>query len=121
MTLTSNGGSMSVDKIVDIGENQAPVWFFDKAIVNILSLKDAIARYQDTYNREDMEFIIHHNVHGKLNILFKIHSSSFHCYDPSQEEFTFVNTVIENKRTFTKDRWQVQIKQENYTLVSRTH
>jgi hypothetical protein len=45
MTLTSNGGLMRVDMLADIGENQAPVWFSDKAIANILSLKDAIARY----------------------------------------------------------------------------
>ena len=64
MTPMSNGGSMSVDKIADIGENQSLVWFSEKAIANILSLKEAIARYQVTYNSEDMEFIIHRNKHG---------------------------------------------------------
>jgi hypothetical protein len=42
MTLTSNGGLMSVDKIADIRDGQPPVWFSQKAIANILSLKDAI-------------------------------------------------------------------------------
>ncbi len=45
MTLTSSGGSMSVDKIADIGDDQPPVWFSEKAIANILSLKDAINQY----------------------------------------------------------------------------
>ena len=42
--LKSNGGSMGVSKIADIGEDQS-VWFSDKAIANILSLIDAIAFY----------------------------------------------------------------------------
>jgi hypothetical protein len=45
MMLMINCGSMSVDKIADIGENQTPVWFSENAIANILSLKDSIARY----------------------------------------------------------------------------
>jgi len=45
MTLKSNGGSMSVSRIADIGEGQKLIWFSKKAITNILSLKDAIASY----------------------------------------------------------------------------
>ena len=42
--LKSNGGSMGVIKIADIGEDQS-VWFSEKAIANIFSLIDAIAFY----------------------------------------------------------------------------
>jgi hypothetical protein len=97
MTLTSNGGSMSMDKIADIGKNQPPVWFSDKAIANTLSLKDAIARYRVTYNSG-----IHQNERGLSNMPLKMHSSGLHYYNPSQEEFNFVNTVSENKGAFKK-------------------
>ena len=36
---------MSVEMIADIGEDQSSIWFSEKAIANILSLKDAIALY----------------------------------------------------------------------------
>jgi hypothetical protein len=42
--LKSNGGSMGVIKIADIGEDQS-VWFSEKAIANIFSLIYAIAFY----------------------------------------------------------------------------
>ena len=59
MTLKSNGGSMEVSKIADIGEDLHLIWFSEKAIANILSLKDAIALYQVTYNNSDTVFIVH--------------------------------------------------------------
>ena len=45
MTLKSNRGSMSVEKIADIGEVQSSILFSKKVIANILSLKDAITLY----------------------------------------------------------------------------
>ncbi len=66
---------MSADKIADIGDDQPPVWFYEKAIANILSLKDAINQYRVTYNSEDIEFIINCNKRGLPNMLFKMHSS----------------------------------------------
>jgi hypothetical protein len=104
MTLTSNGGLMSVNKIADIGNNKPPIWFSKNAIANILSLKDAIPRYRVTYDSNDMQFIIHCNERGLSNMLFKMHSSGLHYYDPLREEFTFVNTVSENKGAFTKQQ-----------------
>jgi hypothetical protein len=49
-----------------------------------------------------MEFVIHCNERGLPNMLFKMHSSGLHYFDPSQDEFTFVSTVSENKGAFTK-------------------
>jgi hypothetical protein len=54
------------------------------------------------YNSEDMEFVIHRNKCGLLNMLFKMHISGLHYFDPLQDEFTFINTVSENNGTFTK-------------------
>jgi hypothetical protein len=36
---------MSVKMIADIGEDQLSIWFSEKAIANILSLRDALALY----------------------------------------------------------------------------
>jgi hypothetical protein len=54
------------------------------------------------YYSEDMEFPIHRNEHGLPNMLFKMHSSGLHYFDPLQDELTFVNTVSENKSAFMK-------------------
>ena len=59
MTLKRNGGSMSVGMIADIGQDQLSIWFSEKAITNILSLKDAIALYQVTYDSNERQFIVH--------------------------------------------------------------
>lgn len=42
LTLQSNGGSMQINQVADIGTNQPPVWFLSKVITNILSLKEVI-------------------------------------------------------------------------------
>ena len=36
------------------------------------------------------------------NMIFKMHSSGLHFYDPRHEEFTFVVTVEDNLKLFTK-------------------
>ena len=102
MTLTGNGGLMCVNKVADIGNNKPPKWFSKNSITNILSLKDAITRYRVTYNSNDMQFIIHWDEQELSNMLFKMHSSGLHYYDPLREEFTFVNAVSDNMGAFTK-------------------
>ena len=92
---------MGVSKIADIGEDQS-VWFSKKAIANIFSLIDAIAFYQVTYNSNERQFIVHRSEHGNPEMLFKMHSSGLHYWDPINEDFSFINTVEENKGVFTK-------------------
>jgi hypothetical protein len=88
--------------VADIREDQASIWFSRKAIANILSLKDTIALYRVTYDSDDKQFIVHRSEHGKPNMLFKMHSSTLHYYDPFNEDFNFINTVDKNKAVFTK-------------------
>ena len=49
-----------------------------------------------------MEFIVYQNKHVKPDMLFKMHTSGLHYWDPSNENFNFINTVKENKAVFTK-------------------
>ena len=70
MLLKNNRGYMSKVMIADIWEDQALIWFSKKAIANILSLKDAIALYQVTYDSNDKQFIFHWSEHDKSDMLF---------------------------------------------------
>ena len=75
MMLMSNDDLLSMEKIVDIGKDQPLVWFSEKEVANILSPKDAIDQCIVMYNSEDMEFVIHWDSRGLLNMIFKMHSS----------------------------------------------
>ena len=92
---------MGVNKIADIGEDQS-VWFSNDVIANILSLIDAIALYQVTCDSNEKQFIVHQKEHRKSDMLFKMHSSGLHYWDPSNKDFNFINTVDGNKAVFTK-------------------
>jgi hypothetical protein len=47
-------------------------------------------------------FMVHHDSEGKPDMEFWMHKSGLHYFDPRDSEFTFVNTVSENKAGFTK-------------------
>jgi hypothetical protein len=47
-------------------------------------------------------FTKHCNSDGKPNMEFWMHKSGLHYFDPRDSEFTFVNTVSENKAGFMK-------------------
>ena len=102
LTLQSNGGSMRVNQVADIGKGQSPVWFSKKAITNILSLKEVIKRYRVTYDSDDQAFFVFREQCGLPNMIFRMHKSGLHYYDPSSKEFSFVVTVEDNKLPFSK-------------------
>ncbi len=101
LTLRSNGGTLDVDLTALIGQS-TEVWFSKKAITNVLSLKDVIKCYRITYDSYDGAFIVWHENKGLPNMIFKMHSSGLHFYDPKREDFTFVVTVEDNLKSFTK-------------------
>jgi hypothetical protein len=78
------------------------VWFSKKAITNILSLKDVIKCYRVTYDSYDGALIVWRDNKSLPNMVFRMHSSGLHFYDPKQEEFNFVVTVEENMKLFSK-------------------
>ena len=101
LTLRSNGGTLDVDHTALIGQS-TEVWFSKKAITNILSLKDVIKCYRVTYDSYDGAFIVWRKNKGLPNMIFRMHSSGLHFYDRKREEFTFVVTVKDNMKSFTK-------------------
>ena len=109
-------------EIADIGEDQSSIWFLEKAIANILSLKDTIALYPVSYNSNDRQFIVHQSEHGKPGMLFKMHSSGLHYYYPFNKDFNFINTVKEIKAVFTKRQIaNADEARELYASVFPTH
>jgi hypothetical protein len=101
LKLHSNGGTMMINHIADIGEGQS-VWFSKKAITNILSLKHVKKTYPMLYECADDTFTIHREVYGLGNMIFKMHKSGLHYHHPRGEDFSFITTVEGNKIPFTK-------------------
>ena len=102
LTLRSNGGSMEVQRIASIGKAKQEVWFSSKAITNILSIKDVIQTYRVTYDSYDQAFVVWREEKGLPNMIFRMHHSGLHFHDPKQEEFSFVVTVEDNMKMFSK-------------------
>ena len=80
---------------------QANVWFSKEAITNILALSNVIKQYRVTYDSQDKTFVVHREYENKPNMIFRMHSSGLHYYNPSGE-YAFVSTVAENKESFSQ-------------------
>lgn len=66
-------------------------------------LKDTISTYRVTYDSYDEAFIVWREARGLPNMIFRMHSSGLHFfYDPNREEFSFVVTVDDNMKMFSK-------------------
>ncbi len=115
LTLRSNGGSMKVTQVASIN-NSTDVWFSRKAITNILALKDVKLQYRVTYDSYDASFIVWREDKDLPNMTFKEHASGLHVYDPSRKDFSFVVTVEENMKPFSKR--QILSAEKARTLLS---
>ena len=102
LTLRSNGGSMKVSRMASIADDKPNVWFSAHAITNILSLKEVIRSYRVTYDSYDRTFIVWREDSGLPNMVFKMHHSGLHFYDPKRDDFSFVVTVADNMKLFSK-------------------
>ena len=93
---------MLVKKKGTIGKNIAHEWFLERAITNILSFKDVTSSYRVTYDSYNGAFIVWRETKGLPNMVFRMHHSGLHYYDPTKDEFSFVITVEDNMKLFTK-------------------
>ena len=101
LKLTSNGGSMLINKLAKIGEGHK-VWYSKQAVTNILSLKFVGEIYHVTYDSNDGSFVMHRDQHGMPDLVFRMHHSGLHFFDPRGDDFAFVTTVEDNKIPFSK-------------------
>ena len=58
--------------------------------------------YPVTYDCDKSKFVVHRADSGKPNMVFCMHSSGLHIYDPDNTVFSFITTVNGNKAHFTK-------------------
>ena len=94
---------MKLSKIANVENYEHPVWYSSKAITNILALKNVIKQYDRvTYDSDELSFVVHRERVGYPNLIFEVHESGLHYYDPRKQHFTFVETVNGNKALFTK-------------------
>ena len=84
--------------------------------MNILLLKMVREFYHISYNCERGQFIVHWSEHGKPNMVFRMHPSRLHIYDPDGELFCFATTVEGNKLHFTKH--QIEGAEKAQTLYA---
>jgi hypothetical protein len=94
MQLKSNGGFMTVEHKATMAGYHRDVWYDKKAITNILALSNVIKKYRVTYDSDDRMKIVHREVAGKPNMEFRMNENGLHFYDPRDDEFNFVHTVL---------------------------
>jgi hypothetical protein len=102
--MKSNGGGLKITKKCKIPGYKYKLWFSEKAITNIICLKNFIKCYQVTYDIEvDTSFVVYRSAHGLPDLLFEMHPCGLHvCYPTKMGEFGFIQTVEENMKLFSK-------------------
>ena len=73
---------MTVHQVVEIGDGQIKVLFLMKAITNILLLKMFHELYHVSYDCERGQFTFHCLEYGRPDMIFRMHPSGLHIYDP---------------------------------------
>jgi hypothetical protein len=102
MNLQSNGGTMQIRHKASITGYHHQVWFSKFALTNIIALSNLIKQYRVTYDSRDEIFVVHRLTDNLPNMEFKMHSSGLHYYEPNHKDLTFVNTVDDDKKVFSK-------------------
>jgi hypothetical protein len=96
-----------------------PIWFKKSMITNIIALKNLIQQYCVTYDSINETFVVHQESHGKPNMQFWMYSSGLHYFDLRDESFTFISTVADNMKQFTKQQIQcVEVAKALYMKLS---
>ena len=97
MYLQSNGGNILNIHKACVAGYKPHVCFDQKAITNLIFLKNIIYQYHDTYDSLYEILIVHGEEHVNHNMHFRMYESGLHYYNLEYEDFMFVNTVAGNK------------------------
>ena len=114
MKIHGNGGSLLTKKKALLC-NYGVVWFNEKALMNILCLKNVLAKgYHVTYDlAAGGDFIIHWP--NSFDMHFVMHPNGLHYFDPSQKcELTMVQTVKDMSEGFS----EIQIRKAKEAWIS---
>ena len=96
MTVRSTGGKLVVRHKATLPGYKNQIWFSDKGIANILSVKNVRDHHKITYNCDAAMYTVHRQKHPNLE--FKMIDSGLHVYVPGDKALTFVNTVCQEQR-----------------------
>jgi hypothetical protein len=103
MRLNSNGGTILVTRKATMMGYSKTVWFSTGAINNIIALQNLIDQYRFKYDSDDLMFDAHQVSESKPDMESRMHESRLHYYNLRKEQhLTFLSTVSENKKGFTK-------------------
>ena len=100
MTVKGNGGDLKTHKKAYV-KNYGEVWFDERAITNIMSLKNVKEKFRVTYDSDrDGTFTVHKpNI---VNIKFGMHCNRLYYHDTVNRQVAMVQTVTENKKGYSK-------------------
>ena len=91
MTVKGDGGDLKTHKKAYV-KNCGEVWFNERAITNIMSLKNVKEKFRVTYDSDrDGTFTVHKP--NGVNIKFGMHRVGLHCHDKLNRQVTMVQTV----------------------------
>ena len=103
MSVKGNGGSITTNKIIYL-KNYGNVWFDERAITNILCLKNVKQKYRVTYDSSTDGVFTVHKPGQQLH--FVMHKDGLHYHDTRNREITMVQTVQENEKGYSQRQIQ---------------
>ncbi len=82
-------------------KNYGEVWFDERAITNILCLKNVRTKFKVVYESQpESKFTVYRK--NGTTIEFKMHLDGLHYHNTKKRELIMVNTVAENAEGYTK-------------------
>ena len=99
MSVKSNGGIINTKKKIGYQKNYGDVWFDERAITNILCLKNVKQKYRVTYDSSTYGVFTVHKPGQQLH--FVMHKDGLHYH-----KITLVQTVQENVEGYSQRQIQ---------------
>ena len=100
MTVHGNGGTLTTNQKAHV-HNYGDVWFHEKAITNILSLKNVSRHFHVTYDSADSMTFSVEKPDGTI-LHFMMHDDGLHYHDTNNQQLTLVQTVSSNMEGFSR-------------------
>ena len=99
MQVIGNGGSITTNRQGHL-KNYGDVWFDERAITNILCLKNMKKKYRVTYDSAENGTFTVYKPDAQLNCV--MHQDGLHYHDTKNREVTLIQTVQENEEGYRK-------------------
>jgi hypothetical protein len=110
MTVMGNGGRLTT-KTKAYLKGYGNVWFDERAITNILSLKNVVTKrgFHMSYDSDGDQGFAIHKPNGNI-IHFRMHPDRLHYLDFTNPEVSFLHTVRENEQGYSQRQHEQAIQ-----------